>query len=195
MPKKQRAARVADLNALPPNAQHVLLSTGKLVLAMPVAWKGTQSISTETALDQVADYQTKKGGRSELRIGQWQQHFYSGFETTVADAGSGNDRFHIYLGDVGMAINSGSSADKLYIHTDASEYAGFGMNTNIGLSDLYYQASTKTLSIFRNNVNYGKTYLNDWHSNDTISLLTKCGASFNVLLSSLQVLTQTSTQY
>lgn len=54
MPKKQRAALVADLDVLPPNAPRVLLSTGKLVgegfdhppldtlvLAMPVSWKGT----------------------------------------------------------------------------------------------------------------------------------------------------------
>lgn len=54
MPRKQRAALVADLDALPPDAPRVLLSTGKLVgegfdhppldtlvLAMPVSWKGT----------------------------------------------------------------------------------------------------------------------------------------------------------
>jgi superfamily II DNA or RNA helicase len=52
--KKLRAALVADLNALPPDAARVLLSTGKLVgegfdhppldtlvLGMPVSWKGT----------------------------------------------------------------------------------------------------------------------------------------------------------
>lgn len=51
---KQRATLVADLDALPPDAPRVLLSTGKLVgegfdhppldtlvLAMPVSWKGT----------------------------------------------------------------------------------------------------------------------------------------------------------
>jgi superfamily II DNA or RNA helicase len=54
MSKKQRAALVTDLDALPPDAPRVLLSTGKLVcegfdhppldtlvLAMPVSWKGT----------------------------------------------------------------------------------------------------------------------------------------------------------
>ncbi|MBK7146989.1 MAG: DEAD/DEAH box helicase family protein [Xanthomonadales bacterium] len=54
MSKKQRAALVTALNALPPNAPRVLLATGKLVgegfdhppldtlvLAMPVSWKGT----------------------------------------------------------------------------------------------------------------------------------------------------------
>jgi superfamily II DNA or RNA helicase len=54
MSRRQRAALVADLDALPPNAPRVLLSTGKLVgegfdhppldtlvLAMPVSWKGT----------------------------------------------------------------------------------------------------------------------------------------------------------
>ena len=54
MSKKQRSALVADLDALPPDAPRVLLSTGKLVgegfdhppldtlvLAMPVSWKGT----------------------------------------------------------------------------------------------------------------------------------------------------------
>jgi len=54
MSRKQRAALVADLGALPPNAPRVLLSTGKLVgegfdhppldtlvLAMPVSWRGT----------------------------------------------------------------------------------------------------------------------------------------------------------
>lgn len=54
MSKKQRAALVASLDALPPDAPRVLLSTGKLVgegfdhppldtlvLAMPVSWKGT----------------------------------------------------------------------------------------------------------------------------------------------------------
>ncbi len=54
MPRKQRSALVADLEALPPDAPRVLLATGKLVgegfdhppldtlvLAMPVSWKGT----------------------------------------------------------------------------------------------------------------------------------------------------------
>ncbi len=54
MSRKQRAGLVADLDALPPDAPRVLLSTGKLVgegfdhppldtlmLAMPVSWKGT----------------------------------------------------------------------------------------------------------------------------------------------------------
>jgi superfamily II DNA or RNA helicase len=54
MSRKQRAALVAELDALPPDQPRVLLSTGKLVgegfdhppldalvLAMPVSWKGT----------------------------------------------------------------------------------------------------------------------------------------------------------
>ena len=54
MSKKQRAAVVATLNALPPDAPRILLASGKLVgegfdhppldtlvLAMPVSWKGT----------------------------------------------------------------------------------------------------------------------------------------------------------
>ena len=54
MSKKQRAALIAALDALPPDAPRVLLATGKLVgegfdhppldtlvLAMPVSWKGT----------------------------------------------------------------------------------------------------------------------------------------------------------
>jgi superfamily II DNA or RNA helicase len=54
MSKKQRAALIAELGALPPDAPRVLLATGKLVgegfdhppldtlvLAMPVYWKGT----------------------------------------------------------------------------------------------------------------------------------------------------------
>lgn len=54
MSRKQRAALVADLNRLPPNAPRVILSTGKLVgegfdhppldtlvLAMPISWQGT----------------------------------------------------------------------------------------------------------------------------------------------------------
>ena len=54
MSKKQRAALIAELDALAPHAPRILLSTGKLVgegfdhpaldtlvLAMPVSWKGT----------------------------------------------------------------------------------------------------------------------------------------------------------
>ena len=54
MPRKQRAALIAALDALPPDAPRVLLATGKLVgegfdhppldtlvLAMPISWKGT----------------------------------------------------------------------------------------------------------------------------------------------------------
>jgi superfamily II DNA or RNA helicase len=54
MSRKQRAALIGQLEALPPEAPHVLLATGKLVgegfdhppldtlvLAMPVSWKGT----------------------------------------------------------------------------------------------------------------------------------------------------------
>src|SRR5690606_32046557 len=54
MSRKQRAAVLADLKALPNDAPHIVLATGKLVgegfdhppldtliLAMPVSWKGT----------------------------------------------------------------------------------------------------------------------------------------------------------
>jgi superfamily II DNA or RNA helicase len=54
MSRKQRGALIAQLDALPPDAPHILLATGKLVgegfdhppldtlvLAMPVSWKGT----------------------------------------------------------------------------------------------------------------------------------------------------------
>ncbi len=54
MSRKQRAALIAELDALPPEAPRVLLATGKLVgegfdhppldtlvLAMPISWKGT----------------------------------------------------------------------------------------------------------------------------------------------------------
>jgi superfamily II DNA or RNA helicase len=54
MSRKQRAALIAELNALPPDAPRILLATGKLVgegfdhppldtlvLAMPISWKGT----------------------------------------------------------------------------------------------------------------------------------------------------------
>lgn len=54
MSKKQRAALVGELDALPPGTPRVLLSTGKLVgegfdhpaldtlvLGMPISWKGT----------------------------------------------------------------------------------------------------------------------------------------------------------
>ena len=54
MSRKQRAALIAELDALPPDAPRILLATGKLVgegfdhppldtlvLAMPVSWKGT----------------------------------------------------------------------------------------------------------------------------------------------------------
>jgi superfamily II DNA or RNA helicase len=54
MSRKQRAALIADLDALPPDCPRILLATGKLVgegfdhppldtlvLAMPVSWKGT----------------------------------------------------------------------------------------------------------------------------------------------------------
>jgi superfamily II DNA or RNA helicase len=54
MTRKQRTALINDLDALPPDAPRVLLSTGKLVgegldhapldtlvLAMPISWKGT----------------------------------------------------------------------------------------------------------------------------------------------------------
>ncbi len=54
MSKKQRAALITELDALPPDVPRILLATGKLVgegfdhppldtlvLAMPVSWKGT----------------------------------------------------------------------------------------------------------------------------------------------------------
>ncbi len=54
MSKKQRATRITELDALSPDAPHILLATGKLVgegfdhppldtlvLAMPISWKGT----------------------------------------------------------------------------------------------------------------------------------------------------------
>lgn len=62
MSKKQRAALIAELDALPPHAPRILIATGKLVgegfdhppldtlvLAMPVSWKGTRCSSTLVA--------------------------------------------------------------------------------------------------------------------------------------------------
>jgi superfamily II DNA or RNA helicase len=74
MSKKQRSALVTDLDALPPDAPRVLLSTGKLVgegfdhppldtlvLAMPVSWKGT--------LQQYAGrLHREHSGKSDVRI-------------------------------------------------------------------------------------------------------------------------------
>jgi hypothetical protein len=159
---------------------------------------GTQSICSETAPDQVSNYQNQQGtGFVNDVSGNGNNVFYSGFEKTVVDAGSGDDCFHFYLGDGDMTVNSGSGCDKLYIHADVNEYASFGLKTNIGSSDLYYQASSKTLSIYRNNVSYGRIILTDFGSNDTLSLLTTGGQSMDVLLSSLQAPagTQSNTQY
>ncbi len=159
---------------------------------------GTQSISSETAPDQVTDYQAQQGGGFvHYMSGNGNNVFYSGFDTTVANAGSGDDRFHFYLGDADMTVNSGSGHDRLYIHADMNEYAKFGLKTSIGVSDLYYQSSSKTLSICRSNVTYGRINLTDFDSNDSLSLFTTGGQSVDVLLSSLQapVVTQSNTQY
>ncbi|MGE8589947.1 MAG: hypothetical protein ACN6OD_11210 [Alcaligenes sp.] len=60
MSKKQRAALVDDLKALPPDAPRVLLATGKLagegfdhppldtlLLAMPISWKNAVRVLTQ----------------------------------------------------------------------------------------------------------------------------------------------------
>lgn len=74
MSKKQRAALIAALDALPPDAPRILLATGKLVgegfdhppldtlvLAMPVSWKGT--------LQQYAGrLHREHAGKSDVRI-------------------------------------------------------------------------------------------------------------------------------
>jgi len=74
MSKKQRAALLADLDALPPHVPRVLLATGKLVgegfdhppldtlvLAMPISWKGT--------LQQYAGrLHREQAGKTEVRI-------------------------------------------------------------------------------------------------------------------------------
>ncbi len=74
MPGKQRAALIAALNALPPDAPRVLLATGKLVgegfdhppldtlvLTMPVSWKGS--------LQQYAGrLHREHAGKAEVRI-------------------------------------------------------------------------------------------------------------------------------
>lgn len=74
MSRKQRAALVAELDALPPDTPRALLSTGKLVgegfdhppldtlvLAMPVSWKGT--------LQQYAGrLHREQAGKTDVRI-------------------------------------------------------------------------------------------------------------------------------
>ena len=74
MSRKQRSALVASLDALPPDAPRILLSTGRLVgegfdhppldtlvLAMPVSWKGT--------LQQYAGrLHREQAGKTDVRI-------------------------------------------------------------------------------------------------------------------------------
>ena len=107
------------------------------------------------------------------------------------------DRFNFYLGDADMNLTSGSGRDHLYIHGDMNEYAGFGLQTSIEARDLYYQAETKTLSICRSNLTYGRLNLADFDNNDTISLMMSDGKCVDVVLTSLQAPanTQSSNQY
>ena len=155
--------------------------------AMNALNAATQFISSEVAPDKVSDYQIQKSTGILYEIsGNGSNVFYSGFERTSVQAGSGDDRFQFYLGDADMTLASGSGRDHLYIHADSNEYVGLGLNASIDSSNLYYQASTKTLSICRNNVTYGQLNLADFDSNDTVSLLMTGGRSIDVLLSSMQ---------
>lgn len=158
----------------------------------------TQAISSEVAPNKVTDYQIQKNSGVVSNIsGNGSNVFYSGLEKTWVQAGSGDDKFHFYLGDADMTLTSGAGRDRLYIHADLNEYAGFGLNASIDASHLYFQTNTKTLSICRNNVTYGQLNLADFDSNDSISLLMTGGRSIDVLLSSIQapVGTQSSNQY
>jgi Ca2+-binding RTX toxin-like protein len=161
--------------------------TAAIHTAIDVLNGATQSISSEVTPDKISDYsiqdssiviQDVSGGGSNV--------FYSGCEKTMVQAGSGDDSFHFYLGDADMGLTSGSGRDHLYINADLNEYAVFGMQTSIDISDLFYEAGSKTLSICRNNLNYGRLNLEDFDSNDTISLLMSNGKSVDVLLDSLQ---------
>lgn len=147
----------------------------------------TQSISSEIAPNKIKDYQIQKTSGVVNNIsGNGSNVFYSGFEKTLSQAGSGDDKFHFYLGDGDMTLTSGAGRDRLYIHADLNEYVGFGLNASIDVRHLYYQNNTKTLSICRDNVNYGNINLTDFDGNDSISLLMTGGQSIDVLLSSLQ---------
>lgn len=147
----------------------------------------TQSISSELAPDKVTDYEIQhSSGVIQDIAGNGSNVFYSGFEKSMVQAGSGDDRFHFYLGDAEMSLTSGTGRDHLYIHADMKDYSGYGLNTSFDSSNLYYQANTKTLSIYQNNLTYGKINLTDFDRNDTVTLLMSNGTSVDVLLSSLQ---------
>ena len=172
--------------------------TAMIQSALQALNSGTQAISNEVAPDKISDYQSQLGSAVVQDIaGNGCNVFYSGFDKTVVQAGSGDDRFHFYLGDADMSLTSGSGRDHLYIHADLNEYAGLGLNTSIEARDLYYQADTKTLSICRNNLTYGRLNLADFDINDTVSLLTANGKSIDLLISTLQApsYAQTSAQY
>jgi len=147
----------------------------------------TQAISSESAPDLISDYQAKHGADVVVNVsGDGNNVFYSGFETTDICAGSGNDTFHFYLGDSTMKIKSGAGRDQLIIHADANEYAKLGLNTNIQLCDLFYEDSTNTLIIQKNNLLYARMVFSDWDCNDDISLLLKDGQYLKVILSDLK---------
>ena len=177
-----------------------LLNDGTAMIhtALGALNSATQTISSEVAPDKVSDYSLQHStGVVQDISGDGSNVFYSGFEKTMVKAGSGDDRFHFYLGDAEMSLSSGSGRDHLYIHADMNEYAGFGLQTSIEARDLYYQADTKTLSICRNNLTYGRLNLADFDNNDTISLMMSDGKCVDVVLTSLQAPanTQSSNQY
>ncbi|WP_413896985.1 DEAD/DEAH box helicase [Rhodoferax sp.] len=111
MPKKQRAAVITELEALPPDAPRILLATGKLVgegfdhppldtlvLAMPVSWKGTlqqyagrlhREHATKTDV-RIVDF-VDTGHPALLRMWDKRQRGYRAMGYRIADQ-SGLDR-------------------------------------------------------------------------------------------------------
>jgi len=105
MSKKQRAAVVAELEALPADAPRILLATGKLVgegfdhppldtlvLAMPVSWKGTlqqyagrlhREHATKTDV-RIIDF-VDTGNPALLRMWEKRQHGYRAMGYRMAD--------------------------------------------------------------------------------------------------------------
>ncbi|MDF3836947.1 DEAD/DEAH box helicase family protein [Cupriavidus basilensis] len=114
MSKRQRAAVISELDALPPDAPRILLATGKLVgegfdhppldtlvLAMPVSWKGTlqqyagrlhREHATKTDV-RIIDF-VDTGHPALLRMWEKRRRGYRAMGYRVAEGSSGLDPIH-----------------------------------------------------------------------------------------------------
>jgi len=145
-------------------------------------------LSSEAVPKTLNDYARSDNTNTYAYGAAGQDTFYSGFQNVVADGGDGNDKYVYYLGDGSMTVRDNSAGGNT-LSIETAQIKNYGANIDITTNDLFYDSSSKALSVIHGAKKYGEVILDGFGGNTDVIALKMTSSMANVALNSLHAYT------